>query len=69
MKERSSLIILGFSIYIVMSAVDKFILDIPNAVYIPLGILGIALVVAGAFKKDKRRKGTKAPSSEKDGSD
>lgn len=55
MKERSILIILGFAIYIVMSAIDKFVFTVPDAVYISLGILSIVLVVVGAFKSKKRK--------------
>ena len=55
MKERSTLIILGFAIYIVMSAIDKFVFTVPDAVYISLGILSIVLVVVGAFKSKKRK--------------
>ncbi len=55
MKDRSILIILGFVIYIAMSAIDKFVFTVPDAVYIPLGILSIILVVIGASKSKKRK--------------
>lgn len=45
MKERSYLISVGIVIYIVMSAVDRFIYHIPNVIYIPLAILGITLMM------------------------
>ena len=50
MKERSYLISVGIVIYIVMSAVDRFIYHIPNVIYIPLAILGITLILIGFFK-------------------
>ncbi len=55
MKERSFLIILGFVIYIVMSAIDKFVFTVPAAVYISLGIISIVLVIVGAFKSKRRQ--------------
>lgn len=50
MKERSYLISVGIVIYIVMSAVDRFIYHIPNIIYIPLAILGITIILIGFFK-------------------
>ena len=50
MKESSYLISVGIVIYIVMSAVDRFIYHIPNIIYIPLAILGITLILIGFFK-------------------
>ena len=50
MKERSYLISVGIVIYIVMSAVDRFIYHIPKIIYIPLAILGITLILIGFFK-------------------
>ena len=50
MKDRSHLISIGIVIYIVMSGVDRFVYHIPNIIYIPLAILGIALILIGFFK-------------------
>lgn len=50
MKERSYLISVGIVIYIVMSAVDRFIYHIPKVIYIPLAILGITIILIGFFK-------------------
>ena len=40
----------GIIIYIAMSGMDRFVCRIPNAIYIPAAILGIALILIGFFK-------------------
>lgn len=50
MKDKSALISIGIIIYILMSGIDRFVYHIPNAVYIPVAILGIALILIGFFK-------------------
>ena len=50
MKDKRTLISVGIIIYIVMSGIDRFVYHIPNAIYIPLAILGIALILIGFFK-------------------
>lgn len=53
MKDKSILISMGIIIYIVMSGIDRFVYHIPNVIYIPVAILGIALILIGFFcKKD-----------------
>lgn len=54
MKDRNILIIVGVIIYIITSGIDKFAYNIPNAIYIPVAIFGIALILIGFFK-DKFR--------------
>ena len=54
MKDKSILTCIGIVLYIVMSGVDKFVVNIPNAIYIPLAILGIGLILVGFFH-DKRK--------------
>ena len=34
----------------VMSGIDRFVYHIPNVIYIPVAILGIALILIGFFK-------------------
>ena len=54
MKDLILITIIGFIMYIMLSIIDKFIYTIPNIIYIPIGILGIALILIGAFKgRDK----------------
>lgn len=50
MKHKRTLMSVGIIIYIVMSGIDRFVYHIPNAIYIPLAILGIALILIGFFK-------------------
>ncbi len=55
MKDKSILIKAGIVIYIVMSGIDRFIYHIPNVVYIPAAILGIACILIGFFKSKKSK--------------
>ena len=51
MKDKSILISVGIIIYIVISGIDRFVYHIPNVMYIPVAILGIALILIGFFKE------------------
>lgn len=51
MKDKSILINVGIIIYIVMSGIDRFVYHIPNVIYIPVAILGIALILIGFLYK------------------
>ena len=50
MKDKNILICVGIIIYIAMSGIDRFVYHIPNIIYIPVAILGIALILIGFFK-------------------
>ena len=50
MKDKNILICVGRIIYIAMSGIDRFVYHIPNIIYIPVAILGIALILIGFFK-------------------
>lgn len=50
MKDKSILISVGIIIYIVMSGIDRFVYHMPNAIYIPVAIFGIALILIGLFR-------------------
>lgn len=50
MKEKSRFIGVGITIYIALSGIDRFVYPIPNVIYIPVAILGIALIFIGFFK-------------------
>ena len=54
MKERSWLISLGIIIYIILTAIDRFVFKIPVYAYIPIAVIGIALIITG-FIKDKNK--------------
>ena len=50
MKVKNSLICAGIVLYIAMSGIDRFVYHIPNVIYIPVAIVGIALILLGFFK-------------------
>lgn len=50
MKDKSIFISAGIIIYIAMSGIDRFVYHIPNIIYIPVAIFGIALILIGFFK-------------------
>ncbi|WP_418565896.1 hypothetical protein [Peptacetobacter sp.] len=50
MRERNIFIYIGIVMYIIMSGIDRFVYHIPNMIYIPIAILGIALILIGFFK-------------------
>lgn len=50
MKKKNVFIYIGIAIYIIMSGIDRFAYHIPNMIYIPIAILGIALILIGFFK-------------------
>lgn len=50
MREKNIFIYIGIIIYIIMSGIDRFVYHIPNMIYIPIAILGIALILIGFFK-------------------
>ena len=54
MKDKNILISMGIIIYIFMSGIDRFVYHIPNVMYIPVAILGIALILI-VFFKDKSK--------------
>ena len=54
MKERSFIGSIGILLYIVLSVVDRFFHKIPDYIYIPLAILGIAIIIVG-FVIDKKK--------------
>ena len=49
MKDKNILISMGIIIYIVMSGIDRFVYHIPNVMYIPVAILGIAFLPGRHF--------------------
>ena len=46
-KMKDILRILGFGIYIVTSLVNRFVVYIPDAVYIPIAVVSIGMIIAG----------------------
>ena len=44
----------GIIIYIILTGIDRFVCKVPNYVYIPIAIIGVALIIIG-FIKDKSK--------------
>ena len=55
MNNKSKLISIGVIIYIILNSISRFVIDIPNIIYIPIAILGIVIILVGAFF-EKRNK-------------
>lgn len=49
MKGRSIFIILVAVVCIVMSSFDRYVHRIPNAVYFPIAICGVIVILIGVF--------------------
>lgn len=54
MSNKSKLISIGIIIYIILNSVSRFVIDIPNSIYIPIAILGIIMISAGAFFEKRK---------------
>ncbi len=57
--NKDGFIIVGMLIYLVTSIVNRFFVAIPDAVYIPLAVVGITLMIAGIRLGNKQAKATK----------
>jgi hypothetical protein len=59
MKKRYNLATtIGVLLYVLYSVVDRFVVEIPNAIAIPVMVLGIILIIGGflmARKEDSSR--------------
>lgn len=55
MKTNEILRILGFGLYILASLVNRFVVFIPDAVYIPIAVVSIGLIVAGFIMGKKKK--------------
>jgi len=55
MKGKISILtMIGFLIYISYLLIDKFLVKIPYEVAIPVVILGVALIVIGTIRTNRR---------------
>ena len=54
MEKRSFIGSIGILLYVVLSSIDRFFYPIPDYIYIPLAIFGIAIIIVG-FVMDKKR--------------
>lgn len=50
MKNKSILPVVGIIMYLMLSITDKFIVSVPDLVYIIVGIFSIILIVIGLVK-------------------
>ena len=44
----------GFILYFLITIIDRFMLSIPDIIYIPAAILGITLILIGIFQAKKK---------------
>ena len=58
MKDKSILSSIGIILFFILTAIDKFILELPDIIYILVGIISIALIIIG-FLCDKKKQPTK----------
>ena len=47
MNKKSIFSALGIAIYIVLTFIDRIIIDIPDLIYIIVGIIAIILIIIG----------------------
>ena len=57
--NKDGFIIVGMLIYLVTSIVNRFFVAIPDAVYIPLAVVGIVLMITGIRLGKKQAKADK----------
>ncbi len=51
--KLSVLTTIGILVYVIYSLVDRFVIEIPDIVAIPVMMLGIVLILAGIVKTPK----------------
>ena len=51
--KNDYLIVVGFIIYIILSFIDRFIIPIPDIVYIPIMIVDLILIVTGIILRKR----------------
>lgn len=56
MNLKDLLEIIGISIYIILSIIDKFIYKVPNFFYIVMGIISIIIILLGTVVGKKKIK-------------
>ena len=57
--SKDGYIIVGMLIYLVTSIINRFFVAIPDAVYIPLAVVGIVLMITGISLGKKQAKADK----------
>ena len=55
MKTNEILRVLGFALYILASLVNRFVVYIPDAVYIPIAVVSLGMIIAGLIIGKKKK--------------
>lgn len=56
MKEKSFISSIGVLLYVVLTVIDRFFFEIPDNVYIPLAVSGIAIIFSGFIIDGRKNK-------------
>ncbi len=62
--NRDIFIIIGMTIYLVLSIINRFFMEIPDAIYIPFALVGIVLMIIGIALGNRQVKAHKKESKE-----
>jgi len=54
MNKRNKFVTIGILIYIVSSVISRFILKIPDYIYVPIALIAIVLIFIGLIKERKK---------------
>ena len=54
MKQKNIYPSVGMLIYIVLAFIDRILIDIPDYIYISLGLIAIVLIIIGIIKDRKK---------------
>ncbi len=55
MKNNSSLLNIGILLYVFMLVTDRFIVSIPDIIYIPITLIGAILIIIDLVKRRKNK--------------
>lgn len=55
MKKNNIFTAVGMLIYLVLSIIDRFVLEIADYIYIPIMIVGIILMVIGIIQNRRNK--------------
>ncbi len=55
-KKSTILISIGLSIYILLSIIDRFFIEVDPYLYIPIALLGILFIIFGIIKEGKTKR-------------
>jgi len=55
MKNNNSLLNIGILLYVFMLVTDRFIVSIPDIIYIPITLIGAILIIIDLVKRRKNK--------------